>query len=186
MTTAPKTTSQVLAGAGPALVGALAVLLASAGDGWPPRRSAIAFMIGSWGARLTVQRVYARSPDGLLPTSSFKLLTFVLFFAVPAYFISRNVDDGFSTVELVASAGWLIAFAGETTADRQWLRFTSKQENAGLPCRVGAWRHVPQAHAVFETAIWGAFALFASASPWGWIAWACPATMIYSHFTRRY
>ena len=185
MTTAPRTTRQVLAAAGPALVGALAVLFASVGGGWPPRRSALGFMIGSWGARLTVQQLHARGLPILLPASSASLMSFALVFAVPAFFISRNVDEGFSTVEFIASAAWMIAFVGETTADRQWLRFASKPEHAGLPGRVGLWRHLPHAHAVFETAIWAAFALFASASPWSWIAWACPAALLYSHFTRR-
>src|SRR2546426_5015261 len=50
------------------LVGGLAVLYAVLGDGWTPRRTAIAFMMGSWGARLTVyllyDRVFGRPEDG--------------------------------------------------------------------------------------------------------------------------
>src|SRR5262245_7544753 len=42
------------------LVGGLAVVDALLGDGWPPRRAAIAFMMGSWGARLTISLLYDR------------------------------------------------------------------------------------------------------------------------------
>ena len=45
----------------PALVGALAVLYANLGDGEWVRRSAIAWMMGSWGARLAVQGLYTRA-----------------------------------------------------------------------------------------------------------------------------
>lgn len=161
----------------PACVGALAVLYASAGDGAWARRSAIAWMMGSWGARLTVQALYARQRDVPVLTSSFTFLTSAAFFSLPALIASRNPDPSLTTIELSACALWVIAFAGETTADRQFLRFTSKRENAALTCRSGLWRYSPHAHAILETLIWVAFALFASASVWGWIAFACPVVM---------
>ena len=169
----------ILAFVCPACIGALAVIYASTGGGAWGRRSAIGWMMGSWGARLTVQALYACRSEGVgdrrLLTSSFRLLAFAVFFSLPALIASRNSDPSLSTIELVACALWLAAFAGETTADRQLLRFTSKPENAGLVCRNGVWRYSRNAHALFETLIWIAFALFASASPWGWIAFACPA-----------
>jgi steroid 5-alpha reductase family enzyme len=45
----------------PALVGILAVVYANLGDGEWARASAIAWMMGSWGARLAVQEVYTRA-----------------------------------------------------------------------------------------------------------------------------
>ena len=47
----------------PALVGALAVLYASQGDGAWMRRSAIGWMMGSWGARLAIQGLYTRAAN---------------------------------------------------------------------------------------------------------------------------
>ena len=158
----------------PACIGALAVLYANIGGGAWARRSAIAWMMGSWGARLTVQALYARQRDVPVLTSSFTFLTSAAFFSLPALIASRNPDPSLSHIEITACALWVIAFAGETTADRQLLRFTSKPGNAGLTCRSGLWRYSSHAHAIFETLIWIAFALFASASPWGWIAFACP------------
>jgi steroid 5-alpha reductase family enzyme len=170
------------------------VLYANVENGAWTRRSAIAWMMGSWGARLTVQALYTRASApafelSLLPsrfrllTSYFRLLTFSLFFSLPALIASRNPGSSLSSLEIAASACWAIAFGAETTADRQLLRFTSNPGNAGLTCRSGIWRLIPQAHAVCETAIWIAFALFAFASPWGWIAFACPAVILYFHLT---
>jgi steroid 5-alpha reductase family enzyme len=98
---------------------------------------------------------------------------------------SRNPDSSLSSLEIAASAFWAVAFGAETTADRQLLRFTSSPGNAGLTCRSGMWRLIPQAHAVCEGAVWTAVALFAFASPWGWIAFACPAAILYLHLTSR-
>ncbi len=191
----------------PALVGALAILYASIGDGAWARRSAIAWMMGSWGARLTVQTLYTRlvrrpesgGPEELVNKSpstqrpqrpqrrnapGSEGLRYIVwaasavFFSLPALIASRNPDPSLSVIELAACGLWILAFAGETTADRQLLRFTAKPENAGLACQTGLWRYSRHAHALFEGLIWIAFALFASASPWGWIAFACPLARV--------
>lgn len=180
----------------PALVGALAILYANIGDGAWARRSAIAWMMGSWGARLTVQMLYTRlvrrpesgRPEGLHYDGDetgrpeglryFMLAASAVFFSLPALIASRNPDPNLSVTEFAACGLWILAFAGETTADRQLLRFSAKPENAGLACRTGLWRYSRHAHALFEGLIWIAFALFASASPWGWIAFACPLARV--------
>jgi steroid 5-alpha reductase family enzyme len=79
----------------------------------------------------------------------------------------------------------MAGFAGETTADRQLLRFASNPANLGLVCRAGLWRYSNNATAVFEGIIWTAYALFALASPLGLIAFACPAVMVYGLATRK-
>jgi steroid 5-alpha reductase family enzyme len=174
----------------PACVGALAVLYANVGNGSWARRSTIAWMMGSWGARLTVQALYTGTGAPLLTslppiTSYSRLLAAALFFSVPALIAANNPASPLAPVEIAAAVLWMIAFAGETTADRQLLRFAARPENAGLVCRSGIWRLVPRAHAVCEGLIWTAFALFAFASPWGWIAFACPVAMLYVHVGRR-
>ena len=181
MTGFPRGTSPVLASVWPACVGALAVFYASVGDGAWARRSAIAWMMASWGARLTAQALYARGIEPPVPvsTSWVTLVISALFFSLPALVATRNLDPSLSSVEIAASVLWMVAFAGETTADRQRIRFVAKPDHAGLVCRSGIWRVLPHAHAVCEALIWTAFALFAFASPWGWIAFACPVTMMY-------
>jgi steroid 5-alpha reductase family enzyme len=189
----PRLDDRTFSAVWPACVGALAVLYAGAGDGAFTRRSAIGWMMGAWGARLAVQALYTRAsgaPDlAALPLqpSYFRLLTLSLFLSLPALLASRNGEPSLSFIEIAAGVLWIIAFTGETTADRQYIRFASIAENAGLQCRTGVWRVMPHAHALWEVFLWTSFALFASASPWGWLALACPAVMLV-HFvalTRR-
>jgi steroid 5-alpha reductase family enzyme len=141
-------------------------------------------MIGSWAARLAVQASYAHTSELPLLTSYFELLTSSLLFSLPALFASRNAAPSLSALEIGAAAVWLIAFAGETTADRQRLRFSSQPEHEGLPCRSGIWRRLPHAHGWFEVMLWGAVALFALPSRWGWIASVCVPARVYL-LTRR-
>jgi steroid 5-alpha reductase family enzyme len=171
----------------PFCTGATAVALAVAGDGSVGRRSAAGWMIGSWGARLAVQSAFAPFPTSELPvlTSRFSLLSFCLLFALPAGIATLNPDPDLSPLEFAAVAIWVVAFAGETTADRQRLRFMTKAGSSDTAVRAGVWRWLPHAHAVCDMTIWGALALFATASPWGWIAWSCPAARLYL-LMRRY
>ena len=120
------------------------------GDGEWVRRSAIAWMMGSWGARLAVQGIYTRAAHG--PTRPRSGRPFWFFQALaaaavvaslPALLASLNRDPNLSVAELAACALWVVGFAGETTADRQRLRFTSNPANEGLRCRTGLWRHSP-------------------------------------------
>jgi steroid 5-alpha reductase family enzyme len=179
----PRLDDRTFSAVWPACVGGLGVLYASVGDGAWTRRSAIGWMMGAWGVRLAVQSLYTRAsgtPDLsalVLRTSYFALLPLSLFFSLPALFAARNPEPSLSFIEMAAGALWVVAFTAETTADRQYLRFTSVADNAGLPCRAGLWKFSSRAHALSEVLLWTSFALFASASPWGWIAFACPAAM---------
>ena len=164
----------------PLVTGALAVLYANVGGGAPARRSAIAWMIGSWGARLGVYWVWDRvlsrpaEPDARESLLSFERTAVVaLFFSLPGIVVSIDPAETLGIREIVASALWLVGFAGETTADRQLVRWR-RAHKAGV-CVVGVWRYVPHAHDVFEVITWSAHALFAFASPFGWMTVACPA-----------
>ena len=170
-----------------ALVAGLAILYANLGDGAWSRRSAIGWMMGSWGARLVVYRLYAPADGALERRNSFwsfqALAASAVFFSLPALLASINLAPTLSIADLVAGGLWVVGFAGETTADRQLLRFRSKPANAGLMCRTGLWRYTQHAHAIFEGLIWLAFALIAGGSPewpWGWAAFACPAAMVWT------
>src|SRR4051812_39234421 len=116
--------------AAPLVTGALAVIYVNAGEGSSVHGSAIAWMIGSWGARLGVyllwdevfERSAARGVRESLATFEWRAVEAV-FFAIPALLASFNRAATLSTLELAASAVWLAAFAGETTADRQFVRW---------------------------------------------------------------
>jgi len=179
------------------LVGGLAVLYAVLGDGWTPRRAAIAFMMGSWGARLAVHvlydRVFGRPEVGryadlrrshgkganvwffwLFQTRA----AAAVFFSLPALLAVVNPREGFSPSEFAAAALWIVGFTGEVTADRQLERFKLDAANHDRACEVGLWRYSRHPTDVFESLIWVAYATYASGSPWGWVAWVCPATMV--------
>lgn len=180
-----------LAGVGGiALVGGLSVFYAiRAVDGMPGRRVAMGAMVGSWAARLAVMllydRVLKRAVDdryaGLQAFWFFQLLALAaILFSLPALLTVRNPAENFSTIELAAAALWATAFAGESTADRQLLYFKLVPENRGRTCRAGLWRYSRHPNYFFEWLIWVALALFASASPNGWIAFVCPAVMLFA------
>ena len=182
-----------------ALVGGLSVFYAlRIVDGMPGRRLAVAAMLGSWGARLTVMllydRVLRRPEEGRYANLRQRKGTganrwffwffqaqalAAIFFSIPALIAVLNPSDEFSAVELVAAALWVVAFAGESTADRQLLHFKMDPGNRGKTCQVGLWRYSRHPNYFFEWLMWVAYALFASATPLGWIAFACPAVMLF-------
>jgi steroid 5-alpha reductase family enzyme len=186
----------------PLVTGALAVMYANAGDGASVHGSAIAWMIGSWGARLGVYLLWdevferAATLDARESLATFEWRAGeAVFFAIPALLASFNRTATLSTVELAAAAVWLVAFAGETTADRQLVRWRRERAAVAVAapesapegveviddrvCRAGLWRYVPYAHEVFELLTWTAHAAFAWSSPFGWLAAACPIAVAY-------
>ncbi len=184
------------------LIGGLSVFYAArAVDGMPGRRLAIGAMMGSWGARLTVMllydRVFGRSEDGRYANlrqrkgdrANVWFFWFfqaqaaaAIFFSIPALLAVVNPAEAFAPVELVAAGLWAVAFAGESMADRQLLYFKMDPANRGQTCQVGLWRYSRHPNYFFEWFMWIAYALFASASPYGWIAFACPALMLFLLF----
>jgi steroid 5-alpha reductase family enzyme len=188
-----------LADAGwPAVVAGLACLDARFGDGDVYRKAAVVSMMGSWGLRLSIYLLYGRvlgRPEGGrfaamrdgwrddAPRRFFwyfqRRAASAAFFSLPALVATSNRSPDFSIVELVGAGLWIVAFAGESTADRQLLRFRSDPAHADQPCRQGLWRHLQRPDALFEAVTWVACALVALGSPWGWIAIACPVVMMY-------
>lgn len=182
-------------------VGALATLAATFSDGWIGRRLAIAVVMATWGARLGLHllrdRVIGRPEDGRYTelrrlwdaTAEVRLFWFfqeqamaVVFFALPALVASANPRPFLAPLELAALALWLLAFVGELTADRQLEQFKSDPASRGRTCRAGLWRYSRHPNYFFEWLMWVAYALFALASPWGWLAISCPLAMLYLLF----
>lgn len=165
------------------LIAAFAIADARLGHGFGPRRAAIAFMMGSWGLRLMVNllyvRVFGRQEDeryaalrarwGQLANGRFfwlfqALAVLAAVGSLPALIASMNGAQDFSPIEFAAAGLWIVAFAGETTADRQRLHFQSNPANAGATCRKGLWRYSRHPNCWFDGLAWVAYALFAFAS----------------------
>jgi steroid 5-alpha reductase family enzyme len=183
------------------LVGGLAVCVAVAADGMPARRFAIGAMMGIWGARLAIflllDRVIGTPEDGryveLREARGSRATRWffwffqaqavaALFFSLPALLASVNPTLDWHPLELAAIGLWVAALSGEAVADRQLLAFKKNPTNKGKTCQAGLWRYSRHPNYFFEFLIWVAFALFATASPWGWTAWLCPATLLYLLF----
>jgi steroid 5-alpha reductase family enzyme len=179
----------------------LAAIYAAAGDGYPPRAWWMASLAALWGLRLALHLLFARvigQPEegryaelrrrwgGNLPL---KFLAFFEFQAllcvvlsVPFLLAAVDPAPGFSVFEYAGAALWLAAWIGESVADWQLKRFKSVPARSGVTCRVGLWKYSRHPNYFFEWLIWVAFALFATGSPYGYLAWISPLLILYFLF----
>ena len=179
----------------------LAIFFAIFGAGWSMRRAAIGAVMALANLRLSGyllrDRVIGRPEDGRYVAlrrgwgakATVRFFWFfhvqawaALFFALPAILASANPEPRWQSIEIVGLAVWLLAFLGETTADRQLVRFKADPSSRGRTCRVGLWRYSRHPNYFFEWLMWVAYALFALGSDWGATAIACPLVMLYLLF----
>jgi steroid 5-alpha reductase family enzyme len=179
----------------------LGVLYAVMGAGWAPRRVAIALMAVAWGLRLALYllltRVIGHPEEGRYVELRQQWRTniplkFLLFFefqavlcivlAAPFLLASQNPAPAFSAFEYAATVLWIVAIAGEVTADMQLNAFKAKPENRGNTCRSGLWNYSRHPNYFFEWLIWVAFCLFAIDSKYGYLALVPPVLMLYFLF----
>ncbi len=178
----------------------LAVLYASLGPGYGPRKWLIAGMAAIWGLRLAwhlFRRIVGHPEEGRYQQLrkewgahiEIKFLGFFEFQAfldlvlsLPFLLAALNPQPRLSWLEYAGVGIWLIAVIGESTADMQLASFKRAPENHGKVCNAGLWKYSRHPNYFFEWLIWVAWALFALASPYGWIALVCPALMLYFLF----
>ncbi len=181
--------------AGMALLGPIYAGVARGGSG---RAWIMAAMALVWGVRLAVYllitRVVGHEEEGRYRQlrrswGRHVAAKFLVFFEVQALlcvllsapFLLAALDarPGLSLVEYAAIAVWLVAFAGECTADFQLRGFKAREGHRGQTCRVGLWRYSRHPNYFFEWLVWVAFALFALPSPHGFWALGAPALMLF-------
>ena len=111
-------------------IASMAVGAAAVGQGWPPRRIAIAAIMAIWGGRLGLHllrdRVIGKPEDGRYralrrewgASASWRMLRFfqiqalaAVFFALPAVLASANPEARFAVIEIGALAIWLAAYS---------------------------------------------------------------------------
>jgi steroid 5-alpha reductase family enzyme len=174
----------------------LAILYAALGSGFHERRVLVALMGGIAGLRLAVhihRRAHGQPEDGRYQTLrrqwggnlAVKFLFFFLFqglidlvLATPFLLAAVNPAPRIAPLEWAGVVLWMLAIAGETSADRVLERFKENPANRGKTCREGLWRFSRHPNYFFEWLAWIAYAVFAFASPFGWIALVCPALML--------
>jgi steroid 5-alpha reductase family enzyme len=104
------------------------------------------------------------------------------FLSLPFLFACVNGDPLLRTIEIVGVFVFVVSLVGESAADSSLNAFRERPDSRGRVCRDGLWRYSRHPNYFFEWLIWCAFALVASAAPWGFVAWSAPALMLYFLF----
>ena len=179
--------------------GLLAVFHAVVLPGWQPRRWLLAAMVAAWSVRLGThlyKRVMGHHPveDGRYLEmrrrwrDSFAATMFgffqlqavsVVVLGLPFLLTARNPAAGFHPLEIAGAAVWLLALCGEAVADAQLAAFKRAPGNRGRVCSAGLWRWSRHPNYFFEWLVWVGYAVFACASPWGWLGLIAPAGILY-------
>jgi steroid 5-alpha reductase family enzyme len=181
-----------------AALGILALYYAVAGPGYPARKWAIASMAGFWGLRLAayllLSRVVGQPEEGRYVQlrkewKNHLALRFLFFFEFQALLVAvlslpflltcLNTRAPLGRVEKFAAGLWLVSMIGEVIADLQLNAFKKNPENHGKTYRAGLWKYSRHPNYFFEWLIWVSYAVFALASPWGWIGLISPALILY-------
>ncbi len=101
------------------------------------------------------------------------------FLTLPLLLASFNRTAGMHPLEIAGVALFVIGILGESVADAQLASFKRNPANKGGVCDAGLWRYSRHPNYFFEWLIWIAYAVFALASPHGWIALAMPVLMLH-------
>jgi len=84
-------------------------------------------------------------------------------------------------LDALGASVFAIGLGGEALADRQMGRFRANSGNRGRICEVGLWAYSRHPNYFFEWMCWLGVAVMAAdlsgGRPWGWLAFAAPATM---------
>jgi len=178
------------------------VLLASCyawrGPGYFARKWLFAGMVVVWGLRLAihlVQRIAREPEDGRYQqmrrdwkggNANFRFLFFFeaqavldILLSLPVLIAAVNPASNLKVLEYLGIILWLAAVIGESVADRQLAAFKHDPANRGHVCQRGLWQYSRHPNYFFEWFVWVAWLVYASASPWGWLALVCPALMLF-------
>jgi steroid 5-alpha reductase family enzyme len=182
------------------LIACCGVLYGLLGDGGAEHRCLAALLAGIWGFRLAgyllVNRVLGKKEDGRYqslrrkwaPNANRNFLwffqfqaAFVVFFSIPFALIAQDTG-GIEMLAWIGIAVWAIGNAGTIVADRQLAQWRADPANSGRTARRGLWSWSRHPNYFFEWVTWIGVALAATTAPWGWVAWAVPAVLLFLLF----
>jgi steroid 5-alpha reductase family enzyme len=168
------------------------------GPGYTPRRWLIALMVVFWAIRLAshllFNRILGHPEEGRYVELrrqwgsgiAWKFLLFYLaqgvtcvVLSLPFLIACLNDNPNLQPLEKFAALLWVIAKSGETLADLQLDRFKKDPNHRGKVCRDGLWAWSRHPNYFFEWLIWVSYAVYALASPWGWIGLLSPALILH-------
>ena len=183
------------------LIACCAIVYALLAEGNVGHRVLAAVLASVWGFRLggylLFNRVLGKEEDGRYQelrrrwapnaTRNFFVFfqaqaLFVVFFSLPFAFISLEAESGFGALAWIGIAVWAVGNVGTIVSDRQLAQWRKNSENTGKTARGGLWGWSRHPNYFFEWVTWCGVALVASAAPWGWLAWAVPAGLLYLLF----
>lgn len=176
-------------------LGGTAIYYALTGPGAVAPRAVAGVLAGVWFARLGTHVLLRmrreRHEDGRYRAmrehygERIKLFHFFLFimqavaawiFALPVWIIAHNPLVNRWAL-LLAGVIVIIAFVGESLADRQLELFRADPANKGKTCRRGLWRYSRHPNYFFEWLHWFAYPLLALGAPYGGWTWLAPVLM---------
>jgi steroid 5-alpha reductase family enzyme len=175
-------------------LGALALACAALLPGAPARRALVAAMAAIWSLRLAshlyLDRVRGKPEDGRYAAlrsawGATADRNFFFFFQAQALldvalalpFAALCAKTGpLGAADAAGAAVWLVAVAGEASADRSLAAFRARPNSRGRVCREGLWRFSRHPNYFFEWTHWLAYAVMAPAD---WRVWLSPALMLY-------
>ncbi len=176
----------------------LGILFGAFGSGYGLRAALIGGMSAIWGLRLAIHllatRIIGHPEEGRYQELRRQWKTniplkFLVFFefqallcvvlAAPFFLAARNPEPSISPLEWAAAGLWGLAMIGEAVADAQLEAFKTNPANKGRTCQAGLWHYSRHPNYFFEWLIWMSYALFALASPWGYLGFVSPALILY-------
>lgn len=102
----------------------------------------------------------------------------VVVISTPFLIVSANGNNAWGGWEWAGMLFWIIGVAGETISDRQLTNFRQNPANTGKVCQNGFWFFSRHPNYFFEFLVWVGFALFAMATPWGWVGVISPILIL--------
>ena len=162
----------------------------------PARATLLAVIIGLWSGRLgwhLARRVAAEDEDGRYRAMKNALgsrvnggmfvffqvqALWALMFAAPVLAAAAAGRSGLDVFDVLGAAVFLLAWTGESVADRQLDAFRRNPENKGRVCDVGLWRYSRHPNYFFEWLHWFAYPLIGWGSPLWWLTAAGPVVML--------
>jgi steroid 5-alpha reductase family enzyme len=178
-------------------MGALAVLFAILGPGYPLRRALVGVLGGLWGARLGLHLALraAGAPEDARYTGlkqrwggniRLKFLGFFLFqglmdlaLAWPFLVACLDPRPRLQGVAWAGAAVWAASLAGEALADVQLRRFKARAHDRGRVCDAGLWGWSRHPNYFFQWLAWVGCCLLALPSPMGWTTVASPLLILF-------
>ncbi len=178
-------------------IGLVALIAFLMGDGDFTRRLMLLLIVVLWAFRISIylffrflkqgeDKRYARMRQEWGDKADIRFLfvfllqaLLILILTLPFFAVSFNVMPRISGLEWFGAIVALLGIAGETMADWQLKNFKAKRENRGKVLQTGLWGLSRHPNYFFEWIFWVGIALFALASPFGWLGILSALIMFY-------